>query len=72
MEIKERGEPAFPHDSMNRFGQQEHGLTIRDYFAAKAIQGICACEDHMRRYGSYAKAASGAYAIADAMLEARK
>lgn len=47
------------------------GLSVRDYFAAKALQGFLA------QYGSWADEdfsgeAAGAYRMADAMLEARK
>jgi hypothetical protein len=43
------------------------GMTLRDYFAAKAMQGICA-----RVQWSYSGAAEDAYAYADAMLKARE
>ena len=50
------------------------GMTLRDYFAAKAMQGICASRDEagvLIAHG-YEWTASEAYKIADAMLEARK
>ena len=49
-------------------------MTLRDYFAAKAMQGICASRDEagvLIAHG-YEWIASEAYKIADAMLEARK
>jgi len=53
-----RDEPAFPNEWCN-----ELGMSMRDYFAAKAMQGMCA------RVNWDAKAtAETAYAIADAML----
>ena len=42
------------------------GMTLRDYFAAKAMQGICA-----RVHWSHSGTAETAYEIADAMLKAR-
>jgi hypothetical protein len=54
------GGPAFPMRGINP------GMTLRDYFAAKALPVV---------YGTgYAPAviATRAYALADAMLEARK
>ena len=46
----------------------EQGMTLRDYFAASALQGLLAngC------YGSCNSAATNAYDYADAMIEARK
>lgn len=46
------------------------GMTLRDYFAAKAMQGLIACPNSsVSKIGEVAKAS---YAIADFMLEARK
>jgi hypothetical protein len=44
-----------------------YGMTLRDYFAAKAMQGLVA-------HGGVGakKMAQAAYIVADAMLEARK
>lgn len=42
-------------------------MTLRDYFAAKAMQGFCTIE----MYPSMENIARDAYALADAMLEAR-
>lgn len=42
--------------------------TLRDYFAAKAMQGIISSDCN---YGAFSDLASDAYCIADAMLEAR-
>ena len=47
------------------------GMTLRDYFAAKALQGICAAPEHLDRIGSFKNAAATAYELADAMLTAR-
>lgn len=45
------------------------GLSIRDYFAAKAMQAIASTEEGLRADPLHA--ATCAYRIADAMLEAR-
>jgi hypothetical protein len=75
-------EPAFPcnwvsQDSMGqeRVRDQAFGLTMRDYFAAKALQGLCALDwqsayqQHMPSAEVYAE---NAYCIADAMIKARE
>jgi hypothetical protein len=41
-------------------------MTLRDYFAAKALQGLLACPNTIN------VSATSAYRLADAMLEARK
>ena len=46
-------------------------IDLRDYFAAKALQGICAAPEHLDRIGSFKNAAATAYELADAMLAAR-
>lgn len=46
------------------------GLTARDYFAAKAIQGLLA--DNGRDYVDKETLASWCYKMADVMLEERK
>lgn len=48
-------------------------MTLRDYFAAKAMQGICTSKDEagvLLNHG-YEWIASEAYKIADAMMKAR-
>jgi hypothetical protein len=79
------GGPAFPQNTkiVAAAGQELHqgfigGMTLRDYFASKAMQGLCAgfaspdggwpdsrCSEH------YDVAAAHAYLMADAMLKAR-
>jgi hypothetical protein len=46
----------------------EQGMTLRDYFAAAALQGLLANGYN----GSCNRAAINAYDYADAMIEARK
>lgn len=65
--IKDGG-PAFPLQSIGpHFPAGYSGMTLRDYFAAKAMQGFCTIE----MYPSMENIARDAYALADAMLEAR-
>ena len=59
-------EYVFPKDGRNA----NHGLTLRDYFAAKAMQGFAADPD-MGKTGPR-EIATMAYAWADAMLKARE
>lgn len=62
------GGPAFPipglHDDADF-----NGMTLRDYFAAKALQGMCANGDACHRGDDVI--AEDAYSLADAMLCAR-
>lgn len=46
------------------------GMTLRDYFAAKAMQGLCANDGYNNH--SPATIANEAYGMADAMLAARE
>lgn len=68
------GGPAFPYSGVHK-GEKEnlivdsHGMTMRDYFAAKAMQGRLANPDWLC---SYDRTATEAYQIADAMLRARE
>jgi hypothetical protein len=62
------GGPAFP--STHPHGQDE-GMTLRDYFAAKAMQGILAATLTPNTVWSQDEAAETAYNVADAMLKAR-
>ncbi len=64
---KETGGPAFPID----WGDYSKGMTLRDYFAAKAMQAFIASPLLKVDTGEYAVAAN-AYKVADAMLEVRK
>ena len=54
--------PAFPD-------QYKDGMTLRDYFAAKAMQGFAAYIGPSMTFDSRAKTA---YEWADAMLKARE
>lgn len=62
---------AMPQDEKGQKVIHYTGLTVRDYFAAKAMQGLLACgPDVVARDGK--KLTPFAYEIADAMIEARK
>ena len=67
-------EPAFPSGLMSddnkphEVSALHNGITIRDYFATKAIQGMLADP----KSGSPVMVASYAYKVANAMLEERK
>ena len=70
---KETGGPAFPvsHDMALVIGlQNAYGMTLRDYFAAKAMQAIITnhkledCDDFV--------VARNAYQLADFMLKERE
>ena len=65
MTDKKTGGPAFPH---SRLGSDHDGMQLRDYFAAKAIQGVLSSPSNP---ASFAYLAEWSYAVADAMLEAR-
>lgn len=54
------GGPAFP------FGSAYAGMTLRDYFAAKAMQAMA------QKYSHEGDVSRNAYKIADAMLKARE
>lgn len=70
---KDTGGPAFPelgNVGYNSDWQLDNGMTLRDYLAAKAMQGMCA---HTDTWGisSQTNIAKTAYEIADKMLEER-
>ena len=58
------GGPAFPHQSSDAI---RAGMTLRDYFAAKAMQGMLANGESGLQTLSQA-----AYTMADAMLKVRE
>ena len=69
---KETGGQAFPCDS--RESVQFAGMTLRDYFAAKVIQGDIAALSYSLQSHSAKEMldrAEASYRMADAMLKAR-
>lgn len=83
---RDDGGPAFPHEVPQGMGaggsvsRHHPGMPLRDYFAARAMQGIVADmagaianddrPDRLRR--ALENTARLSFAMADAMLEARK
>jgi len=67
MSDKDNGGPAFPDAE----GQADYtgGMTLRDYFAAKAMQGAMANPEVKETAGARSE---WAYEIADAMLKERE
>lgn len=83
MTDKQTGGPAFPalpiqrHLDTGEILYQAEGITIRDYFAAKAMQGLLAGNPSTTSQLIEATKGSGsvselAYVLADAMLKARE
>ncbi|MNE47364.1 hypothetical protein D3C80_1417680 [compost metagenome] len=66
--MKDYSEPAFPVSS--EMCGHHVGMSLRDYFAANVMQGICAHQDTWG-LGS-TDIPERAYFIADLMLEARE
>lgn len=69
--IKDGG-PAFSaaaFDKNDNVLEWQSGMSLRDYFAAKVLQGFCA--DPNYNWSSTSNLAVRCYDIADAMLEAR-
>jgi len=72
-QLKRGSEPAFPGmDYVSQYGKKNHeGMTLRDYFAAAALQPLVTSAielDHVK----WDATAQHAYLIADAMLKARE
>lgn len=67
------GGPAFPNEGFNGWGTPDQGMTLRDYFAAKAMQTIVGSKTAVSLLdGGYMATAISSYAMADAMLKARQ
>lgn len=70
MTAKQTGGQAFPYEERNGIGEpyaDHFGMTLRDYFAAKAMQAMTARFEANPRL-----LASTAYVVADAMIAARE
>ena len=68
------GGPAFPTTKEHRFNQGGLGMTMRDYFAAKALPSILAPNPSTGQYAQiddFPACAVVAYAMADAMIKER-
>ena len=69
MATLETGGPAFPNEGFNGWGEPFQGMTLRDYFAAKAL--VAGRAYHKTPAYDDDTRARCAYALADAMLKAR-
>ena len=71
---KDTGGPAFPTgiltDDVGLIVSGGNGMTLRDYFAAKAMQSMNSRQDYIDAPAD--AIALDAYALADAMLKARE
>jgi hypothetical protein len=69
--MKDGGGPAFPvlkHHDNGHIAQVAYGVTMRDYFAGQAMQGMLAGREAPLTPHEWATCA---YALADAMLAER-
>lgn len=75
--IKDNGGPAFPVSDVTALEPRTtaemvslaHGISLRDYFAAKFMSGVMASASDYQRYEEIA---NDAYRMADAMLAERE
>lgn len=79
MSDKSTGGPAFPVNELDQVTGnlccQHMGMSLRDYFAAKAMQGELSAQSETSGYGvwyDYDDLAMRCYKTADAMLKARE
>ena len=78
MSNKDTGGPAFPvhPDMAAQLGcvpsQSDAGMSLRDYFAAKAMQALIIANGPAPHGGWPTYAERTAYLVADAMLKARE
>jgi len=81
MSTQKEGGPAFPSPRWEGWGSPQEGMTLRDYFAAKAMQSLLMQPDRVADAitslgldkSEVANHVSlGAYHFADAMLKARE
>ena len=73
-ENQDNGGPAFPCDELlDQYGtvHRSEGMSLRDYFAAKAMQAAATNPVGAEGF-TFEERAAWAYAQADAMLEARQ
>jgi hypothetical protein len=67
---KDDGGPAFPsHGTMGEVVCE--GMTLRDYFAAKAMQAMASAPIGKFTHSTFSELTGSAYALADAMLAER-
>lgn len=69
---KDRSEPAFPRSRPDgQLGAIQRGMSLRDYFAAKALQGFLANPDENIVTEQAYRIAAQAYEFADLMMKER-
>lgn len=70
------GGAAFPRPHSDCTGadciHSQEGMSLRDYFAAKAMQAIVVRSENLSTADRVQHAANDAYVMADAMLNARE
>jgi hypothetical protein len=66
--MKDTNTPAFPQ--VDHYGRKLTGMTLRDYFAAMAMQGMIAGQDR-RLVATKEFIGETAYEYADEMMKAR-
>ena len=71
---EKEGGAAFPwaNDSNKEYYWINHGMSLRDYFAAAALTGYASHPLAESRNGEAERLAQAAYRFADAMIQARK
>jgi hypothetical protein len=69
MSNKDTGGPAYPSPRWEGWGSPQEGMTLRDYFAAKAMQYWLSYPINLEDAD---RCARNAYSMADAMLKARE
>ena len=65
---------AFPTVTTNNEGNEVYcgGMDLRDYFAAKAMEGFLNCYGDNIKYAKDELIATASYDLADAMMKARE
>jgi hypothetical protein len=78
MKTNPKNPNAFPialKDNNNPFNSDAKGMSLRDYFAAKVLQGLMSMEnkgEHDTIEDAWAKISKYSYDVADAMLKERE
>lgn len=71
------GGPAFPQNDLSGYGmgpaeRNNGGMTLRDWFAGQALNGLICANDGIEGTDPLRAIAFASYAMADAMLAARE
>ena len=66
--MKDTGGPAFPTLADNGHETNQDGMTLRDWFAGKAMQSLILAAQNAKDIDMLS---AGAYQLADAMLKER-